>query len=121
MASPLDMVRGAIQEVGIDTQFGSSSVDMSGHAAPRPRGILAQASDWVLRALVKPAPWIKTPAGTARYAPYGEPTSNLVPVVGAVVLGAGVVSAGALVGLGVWLAKRATKPTRRRNPRRRRR
>lgn len=120
MPSLTSVASSVVSEVGLDSQLGSASGNPFAptQAQPSPPGFFAKVGDFVLREVVKPSVWVRTPAGTARWSPYGAPQTNLVPVVGAVALvGAAAATAG-LVGFGMWLAKRAA---RKQNPPRRRR
>lgn len=119
----LDLAHNVIQEVGLDSQVGSVRGDPFNTApAARPRGLLAMASDFVMREVVKPSPWIRTPAGVVRWRPYGDPKHDLTPVIGVAVIGAGLATAAGMIALGAWLAKKAeAAPSRRRNPKKRRR
>ena len=109
-------MRSMVSEVGFDSAITPSyASDPFAPAAPGGSGI----GNWLM-AKVRPAFWMRTPAGTYRWAGYGEPTEDYTAELVTTAVVGGVIVAAGLVALGRWLERRSRRPAKRKNPRRRR-
>lgn len=104
MAQPLSLARSVIRDVTFRSQV-TPDATMDPFAPPAPRSSGSVVGDAIMGA-VKPAVYVRTPAGVVAIEPYGAPTENYLPalVVGAA---AGALAAGgAIFALGVWWGRR---------------
>lgn len=103
MAATLDIAKSVVQEVGLETQVTPAlRANPFASSSPQAPGV----GGWLMREVVKPLLWVKTPGGTARWAPYGEPTVDYVPTLVVGGLAAAGVAAATVFAVGVWWGRR---------------
>jgi hypothetical protein len=112
VTAALDVMRNMVHEVGFDSAITPEyrSVNPLAPAPASPGGGVGA----TIMGLLKPVAWVRTPAGTSKWAPYGEPSEEYKAAlaVGAVVGTVAVV--GGLVAIGMWLERRKRGRGRRR-------